>query len=408
MRRSNLRSLSLPSILPGTALALALLASAAGAQRLPRRDPAPIPFRGGPERILPAGLLSVPRAAHTATLLGSGNVLIAGGLGSPGSTEFFDSATMSFSPGPPLLESRAANHSATLLTYGRVLIAGGWQNGRPLATSEIYDAASGVFSLSGRMTTNRAEHTATLLASGDVLLTGGVAASYDQPFLSSAELYNSAAGTFRPTGSLITPRRAHIATLLADGRVLVTGGSSARGNVLASAEIYDPLTGSFDSAGGMTVPRYKHAAALLPDGKVLVVGGSDARDDIGRYASSELFDPAAGAFVPGADMIERRYKLPDAVAALPGGNVLVGGGGERVEIYDPAARDFHAVEGSLDDGRLFMTATLLRGGAVLLAGGYGYRSNLTAQAWIYFPAGVEGQLRPLLREKAGVRASQPG
>lgn len=384
------RSLSLASFLPGAAaLAIALLGSVADAQRLPRRNPAPIPFRGGPERIVPAGLLTVPRAAHTATLLENGKVLVTGGLGGPGSSEIFDPATMSFSPGPPLLESRAGSQTATLLADGRVLIAGGWQGGRPLITSEIYDPATNAFSFSGRMTTVRAEHTATLLPNGEVLLAAGVAASYDQPFLSSAELYDPATGTFRPTGRLITPRRAHIATLLADGRVLVTGGSSARGNVLASAEIYDPVTGSFDSAGGMTIPRYKHAAALLPDGKVLVIGGSDARDDVGRYASSELFDPDAVTFVPGADMIERRYKLPDAIAALPGGKVLVGGGGERVEIYDPAARNFYAVEGSLDDGRLFMTATLLRGGAVLLAGGYGYRSNLTAQAWLYLPAGVD-------------------
>ncbi len=386
-----LLSLGLSSPAPGADAKSAAIGSGeqpASERRLHRRGPAPVPFRGGAERLVSVGRLTVPRAAHTATLLINGKVLVAGGLGGPESTEVFDPASMSFSPGPPLLEPRAGSHTATLLDDGRVLIAGGWLQSRPLGSSETYDPATDTFSLSGRMITNRAEHTATLLANGEVLLAGGVASSYDQPFLSSAEVYDPATETFRPTGSLITPRRAHIATLLADGRVLITGGSNTRGSVLASAEIYDPATGSFGSAGAMTIVRYKHAAALLPDGRVLVIGGSDARDDVGRYASSELFDPADAAFVPGADMSERRYKLPDAVAALAGGKILVAGGGEQVEIYDAAAGTFRTVEGSLGDGRLFMTATPLRGGAVLLAGGYGYRSTLTSQAWLYLPAGL--------------------
>src|SRR6266542_3892573 len=302
-------SLGLSSPAPGADAKSAAIGSGeqpASKQRLHRRGPAPVPFRGGAERLVSVGRLTVPRAAHTATLLINGKVLVAGGLGGPESTEVFDPASMSFSPGPPLLEPRAGSHTATLLDDGRVLIAGGWLQSRPLSSSETYDPATDTFSLSGRMITNRAEHTATLLASGEVLLAGGVASSYDQPFLSSAE-------------------------------------------------VYDPATGSFGSAGAMTIVRYKHAAALLPDGRVLVIGGSDARDDVGRYASSELFDPADAAFVPGADMSERRYKLPDAVAALAGGKILVAGGGEQVEIYDAAAGTFRTVEGSLGDGRLFMT-----------------------------------------------------
>jgi len=373
-------------LLPGVAAGV-LGGDSEGARSAARRPPARIPFRGGPERIVATGSMSAPRAAHTATLLPDGRVLVTGGLGSGGTTEIYDPSAMSFSPGPPLLQPRAGSHTATLLPDGRVLIAGGWQDGRPLATTEIYDPAANRFFPGPRMTTLRAEHTATLLPDGRVLMAAGVAAGYDQPFLRSAEIYDPAAGGFLATGSLVTPRRAHIANLLPDGRVLVTGGSSARGNVLSSAEIYDPGTRSFAPAGPLTTARYKHAGLALSDGRILVFGGSDARDDVGRYASTEIFDPQENGFFPGALMSEARYKLQDAVAALSGGEVLVAGGGDLAEVYDPKSGVFREVEGSLGDGRLFMTATALRNGAVLLAGGYGYHSNLTAQAWIYLPQG---------------------
>ena len=141
-------------------------------------------------------------------------------------------------------------------------------------------------------------------------------------------------------------------------------------------------------AGELAVPRYKHAAEALPGGRVLVLGGSDASDDLGRYASTEIFDPESNAFFSSAVMSEARYKLQDAVAMLPNGEVLVAGGGEVAEVYDVVSGSFREVEGNLGDGRLFMTATALAGGSVLLAGGYGYHSNLTAQAWLYRPAGA--------------------
>ena len=382
------RPVLLAAAIPVAALlVLGLGGQTASAPRVLRRPPGRVPFRGGPERIVATGRMTVARAAHTATRLADGRVLVTGGLGGGGTSELYDPATMSFSEGPPLLEVRAGSHSATLLPDGRVLVAGGWRDGQALASTELYDPAANRFFPGPRMTTPRAEHTATLLPDGRVLMAAGVAAGYDRPFLRSAEVYDPAAGRFIATASLITPRRSHIANLLPDGRVLITGGSSARGNVLSSAEIYDPATRSFSPAGELATARYKHAGLALSDGRILVVGGSDARDDVGRYASTEIFDPRENGFSPGAVMREARYKLQDAVAPLSGGEVLVAGGGDRAEVYEPVSDVFREVEGSLGDGRLFMTATTLRNGAVLLAGGYGYHSNLTAQAWIYLPPG---------------------
>jgi hypothetical protein len=57
--------------------------------------------------------------------------------------------------------------------------------------------------------------------------------------LASAEVYNPASGTFSLTSTMTTARTAHTATLLGNGRVLVAGGQDANRNALASAELYE-------------------------------------------------------------------------------------------------------------------------------------------------------------------------
>src|SRR5439155_405626 len=116
----------------------------------------------------------------------------------------------------------------------------------------------------------RAEHTATLLANGTVLIAGGRDAA-GQP-LASAEIYDPATGTFSLAPSaLVVPRQDHTATLLPDRRVLVAGGSNASG-ALDSAELYDPTAGTVSPAGPLSVPRTLASAALLLDGTALVAG----------------------------------------------------------------------------------------------------------------------------------------
>jgi hypothetical protein len=346
----------------------------------------PPPARGL-GRVVPTDRLSVMRAVHTATLLTSGQVLVAGGctahsceMDESGATaELFDPAVGAFTRVGNMTTTRSG-HTATRLPSGLVLIAGGWSRGGVVASAELYDPATRTFAASGSLREARGGATATPLPDGTVLITGG---SANGRLLASAEVYSPGTGTFSPTGSLAVPRGGHAAALLPDGHVLITGGSSGRGAVLASAEIYDPATGIFARTGDMTVVRHKHAAVALRDGTLLIVGGSDMRDSRGQYASVEVYDPKGGGFAATAAMSAARYKLPDAVVPLRTGEVLIAGGDEQVEVYDPVARAFRTGAGSLGSPWSFATATLLPDGAVLIAGGYDPRINLTAGAWLY-------------------------
>ena len=367
-------STSMPTPLPGTRTTPSLATTA---------------IATGTGRVAVAGRLSVARASHSATLLPDGRVLIAGGctragceMGDDGATaEVYDPAASAFIPVGRMTTERVG-HTATLLATGQVLLAGGFDRQGVLATAELYAPATGSFTAAGRMGTRRAGYTATPLASGKILLAGGFDGSGR---LTSAELYDPTTRTFTPTGEMGSPRAEHVAAALPDGRVLVTGGSSDGEDVLATAEVYDPTAGTFSPTADMTMVRYKHAATALPNGTVLVVGGSDARDGQGRYTSTEIYDPVAGTFQPGPVMAAARYKLPGAVTLLATGDVLVGGGAERVEVYAPAAGSFRTIEGSIGAGLAFATSTLLPDGRVVIVGGYDARINPTAGAWVYDP-----------------------
>jgi hypothetical protein len=326
------------------------------------------------------------RAAHTATTLLDGRVLIAGGL-SPDATasaELFDPATRRFSATGSLRVPRAA-HTATLLADGRVLIAGG-NNGAWLASTEIYDPRSGAFTPAPDLTEPRSDHLAITLRDSRVLFVGGTSTGYT--FLASAELFDQVRLSFSSTGAMSVARESHIGVLLPNGNVLVSGGHTGRQSAIRlheTAELYDPERAAFRSTGSMTRRRHKHAAGLLADGRVLITGGADERDDRGQYRDAELYDTQTERFAVIGEMRRARYKHQGTMMLLSDGRVLVAGGAGDAELFDPVTRSFTLVMSSNALAGNFSTATRLTSGEVLIAGGYGNGTGPRRSAWLFVP-----------------------
>ncbi|MCC7054578.1 MAG: hypothetical protein IT355_15010 [Gemmatimonadaceae bacterium] len=333
--------------------------------------------------------MSAARAAHTATTLRDGRVLVAGGFTEKGSArgaELYDPSTGRFAPLPPMVHTRHS-HTATLLADGRVLLAGGYAaGGVPVADVEVFDPATNRFAATGALTEPRSDHIAVPLPGGRILFAGGLGP--DWTFLSSAEVYDPASGRSTRTGAMSVPRESHVGVRLRDGRVLVVGGHAGRRAAIvlyASAEIYDATTGRFTRTGDMASRRHKHDATLLADGRVLVNGGSDERDIRGMYNTTEIFDPARGTFSPGPVMHRGRYKHAGTATLLANGQVLLAGGAPEAELLDPVTRRFVLVPGTSTMAGNFSAVAALQDGAVLITGGYGNGRGPQAATWLFRP-----------------------
>jgi hypothetical protein len=211
-------------------------------------------------------------------------------------------------------------------------------------------------------------HRATLLENGKVLITG---------FYSKiAEIYDPASSEFRPVSGMVYNHGVYsTATRLNDGRVLIVGGSDAP----SSAAILDPHTEQFAETRSLDIPSTEQSATVMADGRVLVAGGEVGPRNAG-LAYAEVFDPMTGWFKTVGAMAERR-KSHGAVL-LPDGRVLLVGGGalrpdgtpgdlRTAELFYPVSGGF-ATTGRMNSRHenLWCTEPLvLDDGRVLIVGG---------------------------------------
>nr|WP_240448999.1 kelch motif-containing protein [Streptomyces harenosi] len=323
----------------------ALLAGGAGL--LLRSLDACAVYDPGPGEWTAAGALRQDRRLHSLTALPDGRALAAGGIPGGqafpqptlGHAELFDPGSGTWRATTEMTEARNG-HSATVLGDGRVLVAGG-QRPRSrhdmltLATAEIFDPARETWTATGAMTVARWDHVAVPLPGGRVLAVGGLVSTGRhggaRAALGLCEVYDPAGGTWQPTGSLRAARAVHQAVPLPDGSVLAIGGDpsptpdDARFHPysLASTEIYDVTRGVWRPGPPLPWGRSYHRAVATEDG-VLVFGGTECACLDGGFASTLRWTDGARSWSPAAPMRTGRWAFGATV--LGGGRVLAAGG----------------------------------------------------------------------------------
>ncbi|MDP6963035.1 MAG: kelch repeat-containing protein, partial [Planctomycetota bacterium] len=272
--------------------------------------------------------------------------------------------------------------------------------------------------LPGTMNESRSFHNVVRLQDGRFMVIGGAqgpygsAGSYYTKILNSCEIYDPATGTWTLTAPMNKHRGGSNAVVLADGRVLVAGGSEGNSNnnlgdvsdllgtALKTSEIYDPSTDTWIWGPNMPEPKAGAMSAVLPNGNWMVAGGithitlfglaiPDFSDNI------SIYNPANNSFSGGGTMKEKRAL--GAMTVMGNGQVFIAGGGggdilnigpiSDTEIYNPGNNSTTRKANLTNESAFGVAVTLPNGTAMVVGGANGTLDDPLpiSNCWVYNP-----------------------
>ncbi|MFH1131913.1 MAG: kelch repeat-containing protein [Pseudomonadota bacterium] len=268
-----------------------------------------------------------PRLQHSATLLPSGNVLIAGGTDGDdhqptASTEIYFANNANFLAGPDLESARLA-HGGAIQRQSTVL-AGGVTSAQTLTTS-VESFEDGALRSLPALQIARHSFALILLDNKDLMACGG----FDEQGnpLASTEFLAPGAARWRNGPSLNVPRAYHTATLLFDGTVLLVGGLTNNGQASLSIELFDPNNMTISEMGDLHLARWAHTTNQLLNGKILVAGGfASSKNGSPTSVVEEITIEAGGTLNIKKPFFLRYPRAGHTATLLQSGMLLITGG----------------------------------------------------------------------------------
>jgi hypothetical protein len=279
----------------------------------------------------PVESLNKPRKVPATVVLDDGRALVLGGVNDEdapfSSTKIFDPATRAWSDGP-LLEYGRDRPKAVRLDHGGVLVVSPNGAGDVVTTTELSDRTVTGWSLA-RSLPAHVDVLDLVALRASLALAVGIDGRDSDPG-PAALVYQAEGDTWAAAEGL--PRVWATYLALPDGSALAMGGAGGgelwgdTRSVIPDVATFDPSTGRWSQLAPMMIPRREPQATVLADGRVLVAGGTTVGPSGEEIAvrSSELYDPATDRWTATGKLLEPRYG--GRLIALDDGSALILGG----------------------------------------------------------------------------------